>query len=246
MLATMEFTPVQVPDATERRAYLGWRNKYANEPRRCREYESRFAGKPGRAALSWLDARMVRRALGTVPPGSVVLDLPCGGGRLTRALERSGYRVLPADFSHWMVRESSSSAREGVRADALRLPFRDGAFPAAVCFRFLHSLPPALRNAALRELGRVARVVVVNYLNALSIRSMKRFVLGGRQLWNRVTEAQAVAEVEAAGLRVSVCRYKAKLLFEDFVVVARGFPRAEESAPEEGENRPALWRMLER
>ncbi len=209
-------------DASDLKLYEGWRNKYADEKERCREYEKRFAGGAGRGLSSWMDGRMVRRALEGVDRGGIVLDSPCGGGRIARAILAGKRRVAVADFSPWMVIESLPGTVGGARADALRLPFKDGAFAASVCFRFLHSVPVALKLAAIRELGRVSKVVLLNYLNALSSRNVKRFLLGQKPLANRVTELQAVAEVEAAGLKVEKCVYKSKFFFEDFVVVAKG------------------------
>ncbi|NUN49301.1 MAG: methyltransferase domain-containing protein [Candidatus Brocadiae bacterium] len=219
----------QTTDVADR-AYLGWRNKYANEPARCRNYEGRFAGAPGRRVLSWLDARMVLRALRGVPRGSLILDLPCGGGRLTRALTGAGYRTLASDYSDWMCRESQPAAVAAVRADATRLPYRDGAFAASVCFRFLHSVPAPLRIASIRELGRVSGIVVLNYLNLLSIRSLRLFLGRRKPLKSRISETQAIAEVESAGLTVLGCEYKARFLFEDFAVVAKAAPAAPPSA----------------
>lgn len=247
----MEQAPAAAPDQIELREYSSWRNKYAAEQKRCREYEGRFAGKPGRKIQSWLDGRMVLRALASVQPGSSILDMPCGGGRMTRTLSSAGFRPVAVDFSPWMVLESLPSARAGVRADGLRLPFRDRAFPAAICFRFLHSVPAAFRIAALRELARVADLVVLNYLNALSLRNIRCFLTGGRVLKNRMTEAQAISEVESAGIRVKSCRYKSKLLCEDFVVVGESPAPAERKPPpthfaEGGNYSSALRDLLER
>jgi len=221
----MEHSPSTI-DAKGVLAYEGWRNKYAEEEERCIGYDQHYAGPPGRRYSSWLDARMVKKALNGVAREALVLDSPCGGGRLSRALLSYGLRPIVADYSRWMVKESLPGAMGGVLLDAMRLPFRDNAFPASVCFRFLHSVPPMMRLAAIRELGRVSEVVVLNYLNALSLRNVKRFVLGWKPLKKRVTEPQAIAEVESAGLSVTRCVYKMKFFFEDFVVVAKRPPCA--------------------
>jgi ubiquinone/menaquinone biosynthesis C-methylase UbiE len=216
----MEHTHGAVTKDTTR-VYESWRNKYANEKDRCADYDDRYAGRSNRRWSNWQDGRMVRKALKGLPANALVLDSPCGGGRIARSLEREGRRVVVADYSQFMVGESMPGAAAGVRLDAMRLPFRDDAFDAAVCFRFLHSVPPAMRPHAIRELARVAKVLVLNYLNAFSIRNLRRFLFHGRQLTKRVTEPQAIAEVESAGLEVTACVYKYRLLFEDFVVVAR-------------------------
>lgn len=216
----MEHTQGAVTKDTTR-VYESWRNKYANEKDRCADYDDRYAGRSNRRWSNWQDGRMVRKALKGLPPNALVLDSPCGGGRITRSIQGEGRRVVVADYSQFMVGESLPSAAAGVRLDAMRLPFRDDAFDAAVCFRFLHSVPPAMRPNAIRELARVSKVLVLNYLNAFSIRNLRKFLFGGRQLTKRVTEPQAIAEVESAGLEVTGCVYKCRLLFEDFVVVAK-------------------------
>ena len=96
-------------------------------------------------------------------PGAPVIDLCCGTGDMTFALQRragkSGAKILGADFSHAMLqRATQKSAGTSVRwveADALNLPFADGQFnlvTAAFGFRNL-----ADYDAGLREMVRILR-----------------------------------------------------------------------------------------
>ena len=92
--------------------------------------------------------------------GDRVLDLACGTGDLCRALERQGARVTGVDFSIGMLRAARTHAPL-VRADALRMPFPDGAFDALTCgfaLRNFASLQPAFAECArvLRPGARVA------------------------------------------------------------------------------------------
>jgi len=217
----VEFQLSATADPRETAAYRKWRDKYAAEEDRCRRYEPTRRREWLRRLSGRLDARMVLRALGDLPLGSPVLDLPCGGGRLSRALRARGLRSVAADYSSFMLRESEGSAASRVRADALRLPFREGAFEAVVCFRFMQAVPRALRIETLSELGRVGRLVVVSYANVYSLRGLRRFLLGRTLPRNRLTEAQVTSEVAAAGLAVVGFHYKTRLLYEDFVAVAR-------------------------
>ena len=164
---------------------------------------------------------MVRRALAGLSPGSRVLDLPCGGGRISRAIRSLELSIVAADYSAWMLRESVDSASSRVRADALRLPFRDDTFEASICFRFMQAVPRELRILALSELGRVSRRVIVSYPHATSIRSIRLSLLHRPPRANRVTEHEVASEVAAAGLEVASFEYKARVFFEDFVVIAR-------------------------
>ncbi|HUK30683.1 MAG TPA: bifunctional demethylmenaquinone methyltransferase/2-methoxy-6-polyprenyl-1,4-benzoquinol methylase UbiE [Candidatus Acidoferrum sp.] len=104
-------------------------------------------------------------------PDARVLDLCCGTGDMTFALQRRtrarGAQILGADFSHAMLKRASQKANGAgnkppqaesprwVEADALRLPFPDGTFDlltSAFGFRNL-----ADYDAGLREIARVLR-----------------------------------------------------------------------------------------
>jgi SAM-dependent methyltransferase len=89
------------------------------------------------------------------------LDLGCGAGHLARAL---GKRIGAADVVGldasfplvWLAKRFLEPQASFVCADgAARLPFRDGAFEAAVCADVFSYLPD--RSTAARELLRVAR-----------------------------------------------------------------------------------------
>lgn len=112
--------------------------------------------------------RDLRRAVRAVPlpPGSRVLDVPCGDGFYTAGLARRLYpfgRVTAADLSdayldaarERFARLDRAAAAAFVKADAYHLPFRDGVFDVAWCARSLISLDDPV--AALREMGRVVR-----------------------------------------------------------------------------------------
>ncbi|MPZ81220.1 MAG: methyltransferase domain-containing protein [Actinophytocola sp.] len=97
------------------------------------------------------------RALGDLPDGAAVLDVPCGGGVVLRGM-RPGVRYVAADLSPAMLgRTRRRAARLGrrietVEADITRLPLTDAEFDVCVCFNGLHCLPdPA---AAVGELAR--------------------------------------------------------------------------------------------
>ncbi|MFB4301951.1 class I SAM-dependent methyltransferase [Actinomadura sp. NTSP31] len=80
-----------------------------------------------------------------------VLDIGCGEGALNRALPGPPpFRLVGLDASGTLLRAHPGPR---VRANALRLPFRDGAFDAAVAVDLLYRLDdPGL---ALREARRV-------------------------------------------------------------------------------------------
>jgi demethylmenaquinone methyltransferase/2-methoxy-6-polyprenyl-1,4-benzoquinol methylase len=88
-------------------------------------------------------------------PDQTVLDLAAGTATSSVALARSGARVVACDFSLGMLREGRGRGVPLVAGDALRLPFRDGAFDAVTISFGLRNV--ADTRQALGELLRVTR-----------------------------------------------------------------------------------------
>lgn len=92
-----------------------------------------------------------------------VLDLGCGTGQLLQRTrdDLAPPRLVGCDFSAGMLgqaRERVAASRAGttpflVRGDAMRLPFRDGAFDAVVSTEAFHWFPD--HDAAITEIHRV-------------------------------------------------------------------------------------------
>lgn len=111
--------------------------------------------------------RLYRAAaeIGTLPSGSAVLDVPCGGGVALRGLKpEQGIRYVAADISQLMLQRTMEAARERGVADQVeptvtdvhQMQFADGEFDLVVSFTGLHCFPDPHR--ALLEMGRVTRV----------------------------------------------------------------------------------------
>lgn len=120
-------------------------------------------------------------SLAELPPGSSVLDIPCGGGLAFRGLRPDhGLTYVAADISPYMLgRAEARAAADGVEgityteADALNLQFDDDAFDYVVTFNGLHCLPeqaPALAemNRVLRPGGELIGCAVVRDIRARS------------------------------------------------------------------------------
>jgi demethylmenaquinone methyltransferase/2-methoxy-6-polyprenyl-1,4-benzoquinol methylase len=88
-------------------------------------------------------------------PGERVLDLAAGTAVSTVEYARSGAWCVAADFSLGMLRSARGRAVPKVAADALHLPFADGAFDAATVSFGLRNFNDTV--GALREMARVVR-----------------------------------------------------------------------------------------
>lgn len=199
------------------------------------------------ASNRWLGAR--RALLGhldrLIPPGSArLLDAGTASADLPRAMVHWGrdtgrsLRILALDRHPQTLEIARHRTRpfpeiELARADVRSLPCAGGAFDIALLSLTLHHLEGADAEGALRELGRVARWVVVGELE----RSWPHY-LGARvlaaTLWrgNRLTRHDAplsvrrgytARELEGLAVRAGLVRPAVhRHPFYRLVLVARG------------------------
>jgi ubiquinone/menaquinone biosynthesis C-methylase UbiE len=172
-------------------------------------YEGRYRSFYKGAIKHRLRCALFRRALRDVPPGSVVLDLPCGTGRFTGFLLSRGYRVLGADIAPEMIRIAQEKAQgaHGVVgwtvADGTRLPLGDKCVDAVLVVRLFHLIPAGVRPVIYRELARVCRGQLALCFNCNKW-AMKHWVkrLRGHAPAYLMNRKELFAELEGAGLKV--------------------------------------------
>jgi SAM-dependent methyltransferase len=95
------------------------------------------------------------------PERCSVLDVGCGNGFLSWALEKHFKEVAGLDFSEEMLKVNP--CRKKYLGTATDLPFQDNSFDVAVACHLLHHLVPSDRVKTLREMNRVARTAVVSF-----------------------------------------------------------------------------------
>ncbi len=136
---------------------------------------------PGAVRSAFVEARRV------FPLASPVLDVGAGGGANVRDLQATGHTVIAVDISVEALRRADLQGRS-VAADIAHLPFRDGAFPSAVCTEVLEHVADlrdvlAEVSRTLAQCGRLY-VTVPNYANLAGAHKVIADRRSGRHDWN--------------------------------------------------------------
>ena len=88
------------------------------------------------------------------PPGRLTVDLGAGEGRVARALRSRGYTVFEVEGSEYLARANAELTTGCViRADAARIPLRDGIADLATAFMSMHDVDEMHR--AIAEAARI-------------------------------------------------------------------------------------------
>jgi ubiquinone/menaquinone biosynthesis C-methylase UbiE len=219
------------------------------------EYDRRRFHSLGGRYNNWRLQRLLRSALGALAPGSAVLDIPCGTGRIDDRLLRRSLRVIAADISTAMLTVAQRKLRPRrrglafVRADAGCLPFRSHSVPAVLCVRFLHLMDPTERRAVLTELARVAKHwVIVEYRNLdPPVRSFKRAILAWFRREDRPrrrTVSDIEAELRRCGLGGRRYYYVNRWFSGSVLVAADHRPRIVQPTTAGAGSRPAQGELV--
>ena len=163
----------------------------------------------------------IKRALADVEKNSLVLDLPCGTGRLSYYLKELGFYVIGADYSIHMLYYAkknlvgkSTNYISFEQQDIFAIQHPNNTFSATVCNRLFHHYPTAeLRRSALKELARVTDgPIIVSFFNSNSISALinkfKNFLLKKKpQDRFSVSLNTFKKDVKSAGLVITDCFY---------------------------------------
>lgn len=146
-------------------------------------YNAMYDSRASKRVTTRRESRLIQRHFRSQPPCGTVLDLPCGGGRLTRAILEAAPEatVLEADIGLGQVKYARDQGLGGDRqffmtASGFHIPIRDGGVDAVVCCRLLHHLPAAEEQERLiAEVLRVARrFAVVTFFDFYSVKNTLR------------------------------------------------------------------------
>jgi SAM-dependent methyltransferase len=172
------------------------------------------------------DPRLVQRLLaravrerGGAP--ALVLDVPCGTGRLRATLEGFG-RYVGADVSPEMLARARELGPGCLRAEAERLPFADGAFEIVLCCRLLHHLRDERRfERVVAELARVSsRWIVASFFDAAALPALRRRLSASPGRISH-TKRRVRAALDAAGATPHAFAHTLRFFSRQTFVLAR-------------------------
>ncbi|MEX1994241.1 MAG: methyltransferase domain-containing protein [Steroidobacteraceae bacterium] len=125
--------------------------------------------------------RLIGRHMRRLGRSGIILDLPCGGGRLTPAFADAAERIIEADIGlgqvlYGRIASNVATPRTWMTASAFHIPLSNNAVDGTICVRLSHHLPTAAeRERLLQELLRVSRrFVIVTYFDHHSLKNIFR------------------------------------------------------------------------
>jgi len=191
--------------------------------------QKRFSTLSGKL-FQWAEQRVLERILGEVPRGSLVMDAPCGTGRLLPLYLSKGLRLVGSDISAEMINvarrrtERWKDGRNFLRMDFVQIPLSDNSVDAVFSIRFLPHFPPSERIRMLREFRRVSRGQVIISLSVsngwMRVRRMIKAMLGhDKPVRNPATLTEICHELNTAGLKQIKWFWTFPILSEQIILI---------------------------
>ncbi len=113
------------------------------------------------------ECRLLTQLLSGQPRCETLLNIPSGGGRLSKTLASHTNTLIEADIALGQLRYAHQQSgdvdsRIWMTASAFHIPFKSDSVDAVICCRLCHHLPTAIeRERLVAELLRVARRFVI-------------------------------------------------------------------------------------
>ena len=178
---------------------------------KAKNYNLKYARKPLKRLSTTREHQILQHLLRGQPHSATMLEIPCGGGRISPQLEHATDLLIQADTGlgqilYGMTQEKLSIPQMWMTANAFHIPLRDSSVDAVVCIRLSHHLPAnRQREALLAELLRVARgYVIMTFFDYHSIKNTLRRLRNKKpKLTMKLSRVSAVAA--AHGARLVAC-----------------------------------------
>ena len=179
---------------------------------RAAAYNQQFRRRPLKLGVTPRESLLIRRYMRRVGRSQAILEIPCGGGRLTHAFADATDLVIAADIAVGQVRYGRQASqldvpRVWMTASAFHIPLRDRSVDGVVCVRLSHHLPTqAERERLFSELLRVSRrFAIVTYFDRHSLKHLTwrlRHPLSRKPRKPALTASEVSAFARANGARL--------------------------------------------
>jgi hypothetical protein len=178
-------------------------------------YNRGYQEKPLKRLNTRRELALLRRLLASQGRTRRLLNLPSGGGRVSRPLAEWTDLLVEADIAVGQLlygagRREWTTPEVRMTASAFHIPLRDRAVDGVACIRLCHHLPtPAERERLLAELFRVAeQFVVVTFFDFRSVKNVLRRArrpLDGKPPKNtmRIRDVRRLAAASGFSLRTA-------------------------------------------
>jgi ubiquinone/menaquinone biosynthesis C-methylase UbiE len=173
----------------------------------ARNYEKRrYKGIYG-GIKNWNTKRVISKLIRLTGREGFALDVPCGTGRLSHLILKSGYQWIGADISLEMMMESRQRMAGfqdsfwNIRLDSEAIPFKDSSIDCLFSIRFIYHIPVEIRRRMLKEMRRITKkwlIIDYNYPNRFRV----GFLLRGKPKKNRITLQEISKELEENGFHI--------------------------------------------
>jgi uncharacterized protein YbaR (Trm112 family)/ubiquinone/menaquinone biosynthesis C-methylase UbiE len=175
---------------------------------KARNYNLKYDRKLLKRLSTQREYQILRHLLGRQKHCTTMLEIPCGGGRISPQLVTATDLLIQADVGlgqilYGRTKEKFNIPQIWMTASAFHIPLRDDSVDAAVCIRLSHHLPTnKQREDLLVELLRVARrYVVMTFFDYHSIKNILRRLRSSRsKLTMTLSQVSSIAERHGATL----------------------------------------------
>lgn len=140
--------------------------------------ERRFRQSRRGRYLDGFERRIVTRVLSQLPPGSHVVDVPCGDGRMTDLILSLGHKVTSIDLVRQGRWANPAEPLPMITGSIFEMPLAAGAADLCLTVRLLHWFTMDEIDRALREIHRVAPRALVTFYNRNSLRILRKRLYG--------------------------------------------------------------------
>ncbi|HXX33937.1 MAG TPA: methyltransferase domain-containing protein [Thermodesulfobacteriota bacterium] len=187
------------------------RQLYQNKTYAAGYEKTRFKGIYGRFR-NWNTTRVISKLIRFTGREGFALDIPCGTGRLSHLILKSGYKWIGGDISLEMMMESRKRMNgfeesfSNIRLDAEAMAFKDDTIDCVFSIRFIYHIPVEIRYRMLQEMRRITKKwLIIDYNYPNRFKEMARRIgslFGAKPIKRRISLQEISNELKDNGFSI--------------------------------------------